>query len=48
MHWPYVGKDISGINKLYNTELSLICDQRYCVDDMNRQLDLLLEVVNKG
>ena len=43
VHWPYVSKELNGYikNTIYETELSLICDQRYTIDDMNRQIEVL-------
>jgi hypothetical protein len=43
IHWPYESEMLNGSvkNQLYETELSLICDQRYFLDDMQRQLDIL-------
>ncbi len=29
IHWPWVSEALNGKNELYETELSLICDQRY-------------------
>ena len=31
------------VREIYENELSLICDQRYCVQDMERQLGLVLD-----
>ena len=43
VHWPYVSKELNGYikNTIYETELSLICDQRYTIDDMNIQIEVL-------
>ena len=43
VHWPYESDILNGQkkNKLYETELSLICDQRYSMDDMKRQVKVL-------
>lgn len=43
IHWPYESDNLNGNikNPLYETELSLICDQRYSLDDMKRQIDIL-------
>lgn len=46
VHWPLSGLHgkISGRAKeIYNRELSLICDQRYSVDDMQREADAIME-----
>lgn len=44
IHWPKPTQIPSNFeaNKIYDTELSLICDQRYNVDDMRR----VVEVIN--
>lgn len=44
-HWPYVSKKINGDNTLYQDELSLICDQRYGVSEMERILGVLEDVL---
>lgn len=36
VHWPIVDQSLQGDNELYHVELSLICDQRYTEDDMER------------
>ncbi len=42
VHWPYVSAELSGTgNVLYDQELSLICDQRYNLKDMERQIAIL-------
>ncbi len=38
IHWPNEDAKIQGSNELYETELSLICDQRYDKEDMERIL----------
>ena len=38
IHWPLSDADMQGTNELYQTELSLICDQRYDEEDMERIL----------
>ena len=38
VHWPVMNVAAQGNNELYNVELSLICDQRYDVEDMDRIL----------
>ncbi|XME02214.1 hypothetical protein QYZ88_016295 [Lachnospiraceae bacterium C1.1] len=38
IHWPNKDAKIQGSNELYETELSLICDQRYNEEDMERIL----------
>lgn len=48
VHWPYESENLNGFieNQLYETELSLICDQRYSLNDMNRQIEVL-SIINK-
>lgn len=36
IHWPVDDMDLQGDNELYQAELSLICDQRYDEEDMER------------
>ena len=36
IHWPIIDSVAQGNNQLYKTELSLICDQRYDENDMER------------
>ena len=38
VHWPVRDQTKQGNNELYQTELSLICDQRYDEEDMERML----------
>lgn len=40
-HWPTSCKMLNDANKLYDMELSLICDQRYTIEDMRRQVGVL-------
>ena len=43
IHWPkpaQIPVDFT-VNKIYDTELSLICDQRYNLDDMDRLVTLI-------
>lgn len=44
-HWPVISEEINGNNSLYDTELSLLCDQRYGASDMMRQIEVLREFV---
>lgn len=44
IHWPFHGSLESGKNELYEVELSLICDQRYGIEDMRRQIEVLREI----
>ena len=43
IHWPYESDKLNGTlkNQLYETELSLICDQRYSLNDMKKQIEVL-------
>ena len=43
IHWP---SELGGANKLYDGELSLICDQRYGAEDIKRQMTLISEFIN--
>lgn len=43
IHWP---SGLGGANKLYDGELSLICDQRYGTEDIKRQMTLISEFIN--
>lgn len=45
VHWPIISSEISGINVLYEEELSLICDQRYDEKDMERQIEVLKKLI---
>ena len=45
IHWPkptQIPADFA-VNKIYDTELSLICDQRYTTEDMQRIVDVINE-----
>lgn len=44
-HWPFLSKKYNGDSSLYNTELSLICDQRYNEDDMMFQINVLRQAI---
>ncbi len=44
VHWPWVSETKNGRNSFYDTELSLICDQRYTEKDM----ESILEVLQNG
>lgn len=46
VHWPKVSDDLNGINDLYYRELSLICDQRYELDDMERQINIIRQFLD--
>lgn len=45
VHWPIskLHEDYLLNNNIYNSELSLICDQRYNLEDMERQVDVIEE-----
>ena len=43
IHWP---SELGGANKLYDGELSLICDQRYGTEDIKKQMTLIGEFIN--
>lgn len=47
-HWPKISDEINGTNSLYDTELSLICDQRYGVEDMMKQIRVLKKFFKIG
>lgn len=40
IHWP-VSKLHSNINGIYENELSLVCDQRYSFDDIDREIEVV-------
>lgn len=41
IHWPHISNELNGENRLYHSELSLICDHRYDEEDMMRELKVL-------
>lgn len=43
IHWPYESGKLNGTrkNRIYDIELSLICDQRYSIKDMEKQIEVL-------
>lgn len=43
VHWPLLHKVHMMTKEIYENELSLICDQRYTIQDMQRQLGLILD-----
>lgn len=45
VHWPVVSSEINGNNTLYETELSLICDQRYGEEQMLKQIAVLKQCI---
>lgn len=46
IHWPPYSR--LGANKvLYNEELSLICDQRYSIEDMDREIKIIKDFFNE-
>ena len=42
VHWPLEER----VNNIFDKELSLICDQRYSISDINYYLDLILDFLN--
>lgn len=49
VHWP-IPKSVQLQSReavLYNQELSLLCDQRYSVNDMQTQCDVLIGILNE-
>lgn len=47
-HWPRISDELNGTNPLYDTELSLICDQRYSEEDMMKQINVLKNFLKMG
>lgn len=47
-HWPRISGELNGTNPLYDTELSLICDQRYGVEDMLKQIGVIKNFLKMG
>lgn len=47
VHWPVVEDYPYQKTALYDTELSLICDQRYSQNDIKREADLLIRSIEK-
>ena len=47
VHWPYESDKLNGEvkNLIYDRELSLICDQRYSIDDMERQIKVIRKCI---
>lgn len=43
-HWPVCNSEINGENELYDKELSLICDQRYDLEDMEKQISIIKSI----
>ena len=45
IHWKNIANDINNLpsNILYDMELSLICDQRYDLKDMERIIEILAD-----
>lgn len=41
IHWPKINSIMNSYNTVYDTELSLICDQRYGENEMKAQLEIL-------
>lgn len=47
-HWPRISDELNGMNPLYDTELSLICDQRYGAEDMLKQISVIKNFFKMG
>lgn len=47
-HWPRINDKLNGTNPLYDTELSLICDQRYDEEDMLEQIGVIKNFLKMG
>lgn len=47
-HWPRMNDKLNGTNPLYDTELSLICDQRYDEEDMFKQIGVIKNFLKMG
>lgn len=45
-HWPKTSERLNGNSNIYDLELSLICDQRYGLDEMMRQIDVVKKYMN--
>ena len=45
IHWPVENIELQGNNDLYKTELSLICDQRYDEEDMERIIKAIEDAI---
>lgn len=45
IHWPIENNQLNGESDFYRTELSLICDQRYSLLDMERILEVLRKCI---
>lgn len=46
VHWPVVSHELNGVNDIYDREISLICDQRYNLEDMKRQIAVLKQFLD--
>lgn len=46
VHWPKTSDELNGMNVIYDRELSLICDQRYGIEDMKRQIEVLKQFLD--
>lgn len=50
VHWPknkFITSDME-VNMIFDTELSLVCDQRYTTTDMNRVISTIKEITNSN
>ena len=46
--WPRISDELNGTNPLYDTELSLICDQMYRTEDMLKQIGVIKNFLKMG
>ena len=44
IHWP---SELGGANKLYDGELSLVCDQRYSIEDIEHEITFIREFLDR-
>lgn len=47
VHWPEVNEKLNGTNSIYRQELSLLVDQRYSIEDMEKQINVLKQFYKK-
>lgn len=45
-HWEWVSNSLNGKCAIYDIELSLICDQRYGKEDMDRQISVIRDFIS--
>lgn len=46
-HWPKINDILNGDSLFYDCELSLICDHRYGLEDMRRQIGVIKRYLNR-